>query len=97
MAWIFNTIGKAAAATPRRVAIALIHLYQLLVSPLFVATMGPACRFEPNCSAYAQAAIAAQGLRRGGWLAMRRLARCRPAGGWGYDPVPDRGGNTGAS
>ena len=91
-----NPIGKAAALV-RRVAIALIRLYQLMLSPLLVATMGPACRFEPSCSAYAQTAIAAHGLWRGGWRAMRRLARCRPAGGWGYDPVPDRIGDAGGS
>ena len=78
---------------PRRGAIALIHLYRLLLSPLLAATMGPACRFEPSCSVYAQAAIAAHGLWHGGGLAMQRLARCRPAGGWGYDPVPARGGD----
>lgn len=46
------------------------------------------CRFEPSCSHYAYDAISAYGAARGSWLAARRLARCRPGGGLGYDPVP---------
>jgi putative membrane protein insertion efficiency factor len=46
------------------------------------------CRFHPSCSAYAEEAIASHGLVRGGLLAMRRVARCRPHGGRGFDPVP---------
>lgn len=51
----------------------------------------PRCRFVPSCSAYADEALAEHGLGRGSWLAVRRVARCRPAGGFGYDPVPERG------
>jgi len=47
-----------------------------------------ACRFHPSCSAYADEAIAIHGLGRGGWLAVRRLARCRPFGRHGVDLVP---------
>ena len=61
-----------------------IHVYRLLVSPL----LGPACRFAPSCSAYALEAIAVHGPLRGGLLAARRLVRCHPWGGDGYDPVP---------
>ena len=46
------------------------------------------CRFVPSCSAYAAEAITTHGALRGGLLAMRRLGRCRPAGGRGFDPVP---------
>ena len=49
---------------------------------------GPACRFEPTCSEYAHQALAVHGLGRGLYLTLRRLLRCRPMGGCGYDPVP---------
>lgn len=48
------------------------------------------CRFEPTCSAYAAMALAEHGAARGSWLAVRRLARCHPFGGHGWDPVPER-------
>jgi putative membrane protein insertion efficiency factor len=64
---------------------ALLRGYQLVLSPL----VGPACRFTPSCSEYAREALAVHGVRRGGWLALRRLARCHPLGGSGLDPVPE--------
>jgi putative membrane protein insertion efficiency factor len=76
-------------------AIAVLAAYRTLVSPVIVATMGPACRFEPTCSVYAREAIEKHGVIRGGWMGLRRLMRCRPAGGWGYDPVPHRVGDLG--
>ncbi len=48
------------------------------------------CRFVPSCSTYAVEAVQAHGAVRGSWLATRRVARCHPWGGHGYDPVPDR-------
>ena len=62
----------------------LIRLYQLFVAPL----LGPRCRYWPSCSAYAAEAIATHGALGGGWLALRRLLRCHPWGGSGFDPVP---------
>ncbi len=64
--------------------LALIRAYQLLVSPF----TPPHCRFTPTCSAYAAEAIARHGACSGGWLALKRLARCHPWGGMGDDPVP---------
>ena len=49
----------------------------------------PSCRFQPTCSEYAYEAISVHGAARGSWLAARRLVRCTPWGGSGYDPVPD--------
>lgn len=64
---------------------ALIRGYQLTLSPL----VGPACRFAPSCSEYAREAIALHGPWRGTALGARRLSRCHPFGGSGFDPVPE--------
>ena len=68
-------------------ALALVRLYRGVVSPV----LGCRCRYLPTCSAYAEEAIQAHGAVRGGWLALRRLARCTPRGGHGFDPVPPAG------
>ena len=65
-------------------ALAAIGLYQRTVSPYLPSR----CRFQPTCSHYCHEAVQRHGLLRGGWLAVKRLARCRPFGGKGYDPVP---------
>lgn len=64
----------------------LIWLYRVTLAPF----MRPHCRFTPSCSAYARTAIARHGACEGGWLALKRLARCHPWGGYGYDPVPEK-------
>jgi len=61
-----------------------IRLYQRYVSPM----LPPVCRFTPTCSQYAVEAIAKHGVFYGGYLAIRRILRCHPWGGSGYDPVP---------
>ncbi|MEM7041545.1 MAG: membrane protein insertion efficiency factor YidD [Pseudomonadota bacterium] len=58
--------------------------------------MGPRCRFLPTCSDYALDALARHGAIRGGWLTLRRLARCHPFGDSGFDPVPERRQGPGA-
>lgn len=62
-----------------------LRFYQTFFSPF----LGGACKFYPSCSRYAQEAIAVHGARRGAWLAMKRLGRCRPLTKGGFDPVPD--------
>lgn len=64
--------------------VVLVRVYQWCISPL----LPKVCRFEPSCSVYAIEALRKHGLLRGGWLAVRRIARCHPWGGSGYDPVP---------
>ncbi len=61
-----------------------IRFYQLYISPL----LGPSCRFTPTCSEYARQAILKHGPFKGLYLAVRRILRCNPWGGSGYDPVP---------
>lgn len=63
----------------------LILTYRYTLS----AVMGRTCRFAPSCSEYAEEAIARHGPLRGSWLALKRIARCHPWGGSGYDPVPE--------
>jgi uncharacterized protein len=81
-------LNKAAAIliqAPRTVAKGLVRGYQLLISPVLPGS----CRFHPTCSSYSMEALGQHGLFKGGWLAIRRIARCHP---WGstdyYDPVP---------
>ncbi|MDT0682292.1 membrane protein insertion efficiency factor YidD [Roseicyclus sp. F158] len=62
-----------------------VHAYRLILSPW----VGRNCRFQPTCSAYSLEALSRHGAVRGGWLTMRRIGRCHPFGGSGYDPVPD--------
>ena len=65
---------------------ALIRVYQWTLSPV----LGPRCRYLPTCSDYAREAIQLHGPAVGSWLALRRICRCHPLGGSGYDPVPAR-------
>lgn len=64
--------------------IGLIKAYQYLISPL----LGPKCRFTPTCSQYGIEALKKYGLFKGSWLTLKRIARCHPWGGHGYDPLP---------
>ncbi|QWT18324.1 membrane protein insertion efficiency factor YidD [Collinsella sp. zg1085] len=67
-----------------RCMIALIHLYQRVVSPV----LPDSCIYIPSCSQYAIKALVRYGALKGGWLALRRVLRCHPLHLGGYDPVP---------
>ena len=68
----------------RKVFTLPILFYQYSISPLFPSS----CRFQPTCSEYARQAIFKHGVLKGLWLGLKRIARCHPWGGQGYDPVP---------
>lgn len=70
-----------------RALLLLVEAYRVGLSPI----LGGHCRFFPSCSAYAGEALRLHGARRGGMLALRRLARCRPFSPGGFDPVPAPG------
>lgn len=72
---------KKAAILP---LVALVKFYQYCISPF----TPPACRYTPTCSEYALQALRKYGPFKGGWLALKRILRCHPWGGHGYDPVP---------
>ena len=63
----------------------LVWFYRYAISPL----IGANCRYQPTCSVYAEEALRKYGAIKGGWLTLKRLGRCHPWGGSGYDPVPD--------
>ncbi len=67
-----------------RFLIKMVRLYQKYLSPL----IGKNCRYTPTCSEYMIEAIEIHGPAKGLWLGLRRIVRCNPFGGWGYDPVP---------
>ncbi|RKV79079.1 MAG: membrane protein insertion efficiency factor YidD [Neisseria sp.] len=68
----------------RRLFLLLIRFYQICISPL----IPPRCRYVPTCSQYAIEAVQKYGAAKGGYLAAKRICRCHPFGGSGYDPVP---------
>jgi putative membrane protein insertion efficiency factor len=70
-------------SAPARLLLFLVHAYQGLR-----AGRPSGCRFVPSCSVYAEEAVVEHGALRGSWLAFRRLSRCHPLGGHGFDPVP---------
>ncbi len=69
-----------------RATIGAVRFYQRNISPVIGGRA--ACRFTPTCSEYMVGAIAKYGAFRGGYMGIRRILRCRPGGGCGYDPIP---------
>lgn len=80
--------SRVEPSLPVRSALALLRAYKLLLSPLFAG----ACRYTPSCSDYMAGALREHGLAKGAWLGLKRLARCHPFGGHGFDPVPPKRG-----
>ncbi len=80
-----NRILTAIRKVPQQCLILLIKFYRIGISPLLPAT----CRFIPTCSAYGLTAVQRFGFLKGLYLTCRRILRCRPGGGRGYDPVPE--------
>ncbi|MEL6274390.1 MAG: membrane protein insertion efficiency factor YidD [Bacteroidota bacterium] len=70
----------------KKLLILPIRFYQLAISPM----LAPRCRYQPTCSHYAIEAIEKWGIFKGTWLAIKRVTRCHPWGGSGYDPVPKK-------
>jgi putative membrane protein insertion efficiency factor len=68
----------------KRVVLWAFWFYQRTISPLLPSS----CRYLPTCSHYSHEAVVRYGVFKGGWLGLRRLARCNPLGGKGFDPVP---------
>ena len=79
-----STVWHAIKNAPVKGAVFLVRCYQVVISPHFPGC----CRFTPTCSQYALEALRKYGPFKGGWLTVRRLLRCHPWGGSGYDPVP---------
>ena len=77
-------LARLVVRLPALAVVGLLRLWQLLVSPVY----GQTCRFYPSCTAYAMEAVDRHGLVRGGWLTVRRLARCHPWNPGGVDLVP---------
>ena len=71
--------------------IIIVKIYQIVISPLFPSS----CRYQPTCSQYTIEALKIHGLLKGGWLAIKRIGRCHPWGGSGFDPVPAKDGAKG--
>ncbi|PTQ95819.1 hypothetical protein C8P68_105329 [Mucilaginibacter yixingensis] len=80
MKWLLQILKSLIGA----IFLLLIKIYQYFLSPL----LGVSCRYTPSCSQYGVEAIKKYGAFKGGWLTLKRIARCNPWGGHGHDPVP---------
>lgn len=84
-----NPVAKLASAVAKGInllLIGLVNFYRGAISPM----LPPSCRYTPTCSQYALDALRIHGPFRGSWLALKRILRCNPWGGSGYDPVPPK-------
>jgi putative membrane protein insertion efficiency factor len=72
----------------KRILLGILGFYRIWISPGLHTLSPTGCKYHPTCSQYASEAIEIHGAGRGGWLALRRLMRCHPFSGGGFDPVP---------
>ena len=79
-------MGKALGKLLAWPLLALVWVYRFTISPW----LGMNCRYQPTCSEYTMQALREHGAFRGSWLAAKRIGRCHPWGGHGYDPVPGK-------
>ena len=79
-----SAVAQHIVQIPKYILIAIIRFYKAVISPL----TPPSCRFQPTCSTYGLEAVEKYGFLKGGWLAIKRIARCHPFNPGGYDPVP---------
>jgi len=77
-------VAKPGSRAMTMAVLGCIAAYRVLFAWMFAGS----CRHWPSCSSYAAEAVSRHGVMKGGWLALRRLGRCHPWGGWGHDPVP---------
>ena len=82
----FSVAVNSDMSLASRIALVLIRVYKIVLSPLFAGS----CRYTPGCADYMRESISRFGVLRGGWLGTKRLCKCHPLGGHGFDPVPDR-------
>lgn len=80
----WQKIGHITVRALSEVLLVPVYIYRACISPL----LPPTCRFTPTCSQYAVEALRKHGPLKGCWLTLKRLLRCHPWGGSGYDPVP---------
>jgi putative membrane protein insertion efficiency factor len=89
MSRLLDRLGNGLLFLLRGLLLVLIQIYRYVLSPvLHMLAPGSGCRYTPTCSEYALQAVQQHGPFRGFWLALKRLARCHPWGGFGHDPVP---------
>lgn len=75
-----------------KIILAFLTIYHMVISKFILAPFfGPkVCRFQPSCSVYTKEAIEKFGIKKGGYLGLKRILSCRPYGGFGFDPVPEK-------
>ena len=84
--YIKKDMKKAWNNFPKIIACKFVRMYQICISPFIGGCC--ACRFTPTCSEYTKQAIEKYGVTKGTWIGLKRISRCRPGGGCGYDPIP---------
>lgn len=80
-----SAAGEAELSLGQRIVLGLLTYYKVCLSPW----LPSACKFYPTCSMFAQEAVRLHGVKRGSWMALKRLGRCHPFTRGGFDPVPD--------